>query len=180
LSMDSAWRGFLRRHWMAVAIFVPAAVLAFLWSIYVFLWFVGNAESSRMVPGILGLWTMANLVTFIIYAVLWELLLVGVPVAIGAVAGWRWWRGLPAEEKTGYRFGGKRSTGGGGGLSLLFFIAFCIKVYIDGKWNVPVALWTLDYVVDSAVTILVWGLVIFGIPAAIALTWWLRREMKKP
>jgi len=34
--------------------------------------------------------------------------------------------------------------------------------------------------VGSMVTILVWSLVIFGIPAAIALAWWLNREMKRP
>jgi hypothetical protein len=62
-----------------------------------------------------------------------------------------------------------RSTGGGGGFSLLLFIAFCIKVYIDGKWAVPIVTFTVDYVVCSLVAILVWALVIFGIPGVIAL-----------
>lgn len=171
----------MRRHWNAVAIFVVAGALAVAGAVYVFLWFVGSAQSSGMVPRTLGLWTMANLVTFILYSVFWELLLVGLPVAIGAVAAWLWWRRLPVEERMGYRFGGgSRSTGGGGGFSLLFFIAFCIKVFIDGKWNVALASFTVDYVVGSVVTILVWTLVIFGIPAAIALAWWIRRETKRP
>jgi len=133
-----------------------------------------------MVPSILGLWTMANLVTFIVYAVLWELLLIGVPIAIAGVIGWRWWKRIPREEWRGYRFSGRKRTSGGGGASLLFFVAFCIKVFVDGKWNVPIATFTLDYVVGSIITILVLGLIIVGIPATIGLTWWISREPKKP
>jgi hypothetical protein len=174
------WKDFMRMHWAAVAIFVLAGALALAGAVYVFLWFVGSSQSSGMVPSTLGLWTMANLVTFILYAIFWELLLVGIPIAVAAVAGWQWWKRLPDEERRGYHLGKRsRSTGGGGGVSLLFFIAFCIKVYVDGKWNVAIATFTLDYVVGSVITILVWGLVILGISAAIGLTWWIRHEMKK-
>jgi hypothetical protein len=175
---DSDWRSFVRKHWGAVAMFTLAAVLAFIGAVYVFLWFVGNVQSSGIVPRTLGLWTMGNLVTFILYATFWELLLIGVPVAIAAVVSWQWWRRLPEEERMGYHFGGRsRSAGGGGGVSLLFFIAFCIKVFVDGKWNTPIATFTLDYVVGSIVTILVWGLIIFGIPIAIGLIWWISRRV---
>jgi hypothetical protein len=58
-------------------------------------------------------------------------------------------------------------------------IAFAIKVYIDGNWNTPIADWTLNYVVDSMISILIWIVVIFGIPAAIGLIWWINHEMKK-
>ena len=168
----------MRKHWRLAALFVLGAALVFAGSVYVFLWFVGNAESSGQVPMTLGLWTMSHLVTFTLYAVFWELLLVGIPIVIAVVVGWQWWKRLPETERR-FHFGGrKRSTGGGGG-SLLLFIAFCIKVFIDGRWNVPIAAFTLDYVVGSLITILVWGIVILGIPAAIGLTWWISREMKK-
>jgi hypothetical protein len=96
------------------------------------------------------------------------------------VAGWQWWRKLPAEEKK-YRFFGRRSRtrGGGGGFSVLLFIAFAIKVFIDGNWNVAISTWTLDYVVGSMILILIWMVVIFGIPIAIGVVWWIRHEMKK-
>jgi hypothetical protein len=42
---------------------------------------------------------MANLVTFILHAIFWELLFIGIPAIIGAVAGWQWWKRLPEEEK---------------------------------------------------------------------------------
>jgi len=170
----------MRRHWGAVALFAVAAASVFAGAVFVFLWFVSTAQSSGLVPSTLSLWTMSNLVNFILYSIFWELLLIGVPVAIGGVAGWLWWRRLPYDEKSGYFFGGRsRSTRGGGGVSLLLFIAFALKVYLDGKWNTAIASFSVDYVVGSILTILVWGLVIFGIPAAIASAWWLRREMTR-
>ncbi|HME18704.1 MAG TPA: hypothetical protein VKF15_03090 [Nitrososphaerales archaeon] len=171
----------MRKHWEAVALFVVACALAFAGAVYVFLWFVKMAQSTGLVPSVLGSWTMANLVTFILNAIFWELLLVGIPVGLGAVACWLWWRRLPAEERRGYRFSGRRrrTAGGSGGFSLLFFIAFCIKVYLDDNWNVAIATWTLDYVVGSMVMILEWVLVIFGIPIAIGLAWWIRHESRK-
>jgi hypothetical protein len=177
----SDWRGFMRRHWKAVVIFVAAGALALAGSVYVFLWFARNAQSTGLVPTTLGLWTMSNLVNFILNAIFWELFLIGIPVVVGAVAGWMWWRRLPDAERRGYHFFGRRSraTGGSGGVSFFFFIAFCIKVYLDGNWNVPIGTWTLDYVVGSVVLILEWALVIFGIPVAIGAVWWIRHETRK-
>ena len=60
------WRGLVRRHWHVIAMFALGGILAFAGAVYVFLWFVSNAQSSGMVPSMLGLWTMANLVTFIV------------------------------------------------------------------------------------------------------------------
>jgi len=178
---SEGWKKFLRKHWNMVALFVVAVVLAFVGAVYVFLWFAGDAQSTGLVPATLGLWTMGNMVTFILHLIFWELLLIGIPVVIGAVAGWQWWKRLPIEEKKEYHFFGKRSrtTRGGGGVSLLFFVAFCIKVYVDGNWNVAIASWTLDYVVGSMISILVWTVIIFGVPAAIGVIWWIRHEMKK-
>jgi hypothetical protein len=180
-SGSEVWKKFLRKHWNMVALFVVAVILASVGAVYVFLWFVGDAQSTGMVPKTLGLWTMGNLVTFILYAIFWELLLIGVPLILAAVGGWLWWRRLPSDEKREYHFFGKRSrtTSGGVGVSLLIFVAFCIKVFVDGKWNVAIATFTFNYVVYSMLTILVWGLVIFGIPIAIGVIWWIRHEMKK-
>jgi hypothetical protein len=178
---SSDWKKFIIKHWSIVAVFAVAGILAIAGAIYVYLWFVGNAQSSGMVPSSLGLWTMNNVVTFILHAVFWELLLIGIPVAISAILGWQLWKRLPEEEKREYRFFGKRSRArnGGSGVSILFFVAFAIKVYVDGNWNVTISNWTLDYVVGSMVTLLVWGLVIFGIPMAIGGILWLHHEMNK-
>lgn len=180
---SKGWKRFLRKHWHMLVLFVAVTVLASVGAVYVFLWSVGDAQSSGMVPTILGLWTMGNMVTFLLHVIFWEVLLIGVPVILVAVAGWLWWRKLPIEEKKEYHFFGTRSrstSGGGGAISLLFWIAFCIKVFIDGNWNIAVATWTLDYLVYSCIWTLIWILIIFGIPACvIGIIWWLSHEKKK-
>src|SRR6059036_3823506 len=179
----SDWKRFMRKHWSIAAVFVAAGVLAFVGAVYVFLWFVENAQSSGLVPRTLGLWTMANLVNFILNAIFWELLLIGIPVIVAGFLGWRlWWKRIPVDERRVYRLFLKRSrtSRGGGGGGLLFFIAFCFKVYLDGNWNISIATFTLDYVVGSAILILEWGLVIIGIPVAVAAILWMRYELKRP
>ena len=180
---SEGWKKFLKKHWNIAAILVVVTGLAFIGSVYIYLWFVGDAQASGMVPSTLDLWSMANAVSFILHLIFWELLLIGIPAGIVAVIGWWWWKKLPIEEKKEYHFFGKSSktTNGGSGLSFLFFIAFCIKVYLDGNWNDAIATWTLDYVVNSMITILVWSLIIAGIPIAIGAIWWIHHEItKKP
>src|SRR5437016_8622298 len=99
----------MRKHWRTVATFVVAGILAVASAVYVFLWFVGNAQSTGLVPRTLGLWTMGNLVSFILDAIFWELLLVGIPVVVAVVGGWLLWKRLSDEEMRGYRLFRKRS-----------------------------------------------------------------------
>jgi hypothetical protein len=177
----SEGKKFMRKHWNIVAVFIAAGIVAAISAVYVFVWFVGNAQSTGLVPSTLGLWTMSNIVGFILHAIFWELLLIGIPVAIAAILGWQWWRRLPEEEKREYHFFGKRSRSrrAGGAISPLIFIAFAIKVYVDGNWNVAISTWKLDYVVGSMITILEWTVAIFAIPAIIGIVWWIRHEMNK-
>ena len=171
----------MRQHWKVFAAFLVAAILIFVGSIYVFLWYVSMAQSSGMVPSILGLWSFSHLVTFIIYLVFWELLLIGIPTVVVGILGWQlWWNKLAVQERTGLEMTGRKRTAGGSGFSFLFFIVFAIKVYLDGKWHDPIATFTLDYVVSSMITILIGGVLIIGVPALFGLTWSLSRGMKKP
>jgi hypothetical protein len=172
---------FIRKHWTAFAVFVLAAISALAAVVYVFIWFTGIAQTVGIVPLTLSLWSMDNVVMFILHAIFWELVLIGIPVAIGAVVGWIWWRRLPQEEKQQYHLSGKGSKGrdAGGVISHLLFIAFAIKVYIDGNWNTAIASFSLDYVVGSMVTILLWVIAIFTIPSIIALIWWISRGRTK-
>ena len=177
----SDWGKFFRKHWKIITVFVGAGILAFIGAVYVFLWFTGNAQSTGIVPSTLGLWTMGHLVSFILHAIFWELLFIGVPAIIAAVVGWQWWKRLPAEEKQEYHLfsKGSRSNRAGGAISPLLFIAFAIKVYVDGNWNAAISSFTLNYVVGSMFTILLWIVAIAVIPAIIGLVWWIRHEMNK-
>ena len=179
--MDSDGSGwaFIGRHRVAVSAFAVAAVALAAWAVYVFWWFTGNAQSTGLVPSSLGAWTMGNLVNLIIYAILWELVLVGIPVALVAIVGWMWWKKLPVSEKTMNRWRGGRGTARGSGFGFLFFIAFAIKVYLDGNWNMPISAYSLNYVVGSLITILAVLAAIVGIPVAIGLIWWASRMSKR-
>jgi len=180
--IPEVWKKFLRKHWNMLVVFVVGAILASIGAVLVFLWFLGDAQSTGLVPMTLDLWTMGYMVTFLLHLILWEVLFIGIPVIIAAVAGWLWWRRLPDEEKKEYHFFGTRSratSGGGGAIELLVFIAFCIKVLTDGNWDVAFATWTFDYLVYSYLSALIWVLVIFGIPMALGIIWWIRHEMKK-
>ena len=178
---SNEWKEFLKKHWNMLVYWIIAAIFAIIGGIFVYLWFVGEAQSTNMVPMTLGEWTMGHMVTFILHLLFWEIVIIGIPVAIAAIVGWLWWKKIPEEERKEYHFFGKRNhaQNGGGGISFLFFIAFCIKVYIDGNWDLAIASWTLNYVVDSMITILVYGAIIFGIPAIIIGLVWLSREIKK-
>jgi len=179
LSEPASFWPFLKKHKGAFALFVVGVIAAFAWAVYVFWWFTNNAQSTGLVSPSLSAWTMGNLVNFVIYSILWELLLVGVPVGVAAIVAWMWWRRLPYEERVSYHWGRRsRSAGGSGGFSGLLFIAFAVKVYVDGNWNVPIASYSVNYVVGSCITILAWVAVVFGIPVAIGLTWWASRRLK--
>ncbi len=182
---DRIWIIFMRRHWKAFILFVIGAIMALIGAILVYLWFVGDAQSTGLVPMILSLWTMGHLVSFILNLIIWEFLLIGVPIIIVVLAIYFiWWKKLPYEERGEYRrgnlFGSRsRSSNGGGAISFIVFIAFLIKVYIDGNWNVPFADWTFDYLVYSYLEVFIWILIIIGIPMAIGGTLWLHRELKR-
>ena len=180
-STESGWGKFMRKHLAAFASFIVAAILAVAGAVYVLVWFTGNAQATDLVPSTIGLWTMGNTVDFILHAIFWELVLIGIPAAIAAVIGWLWWKRIPEEEKRTYQLSGKRSRSrnAGGAISPLLFIAFAIKVYVDGNWNLAISTYSLDYVVGSMVTILIWTVAIFAIPAIIGLIWWIHHETAK-
>ncbi|MBU7014432.1 MAG: hypothetical protein HXS52_12430 [Theionarchaea archaeon] len=183
---EKIWKKFLKKHWKAIVFLVVGVILAFIGAILVYLWFVEKAQVTGLVPATLDLWTMGHLVAFVLRVIFWEVLFIGVPVLVVALAVWRlWWERFPHEEKEEYKrehlFSGtrSRSRNEGGGISFLIFIAFIIKIYLDGNWNVPFAAWTFDYLVYSCVKVLGWVIIIFGIPLAIGGTVWLLYEMKK-
>lgn len=171
---------FIRKHWTIITVFAVAGILAAAGAVYVFWWFTENAQTAGLVPPTLNLWTMNNVVMYILNFIFWELVLIGIPAAVGAVIGWQWWKRLPAEEKKEHMFGQRsRSRNASGAFSPLFFIAFAIKVYVDGNWNSAISTWTLDYVVSSVITILVWIAAILAIPAIIGVIWWIHSTTDK-
>ena len=177
---ENGWKKFIKNHWNMVIFWIIIGVIAAIGAVFIYLWFVGDAQSSNMVPTALGDWSLGHIIVFMLHLLFWELLIIGIPVAVAAIAGWMWWKKIPEEERNEYQFFKRSKTENGGeGISFLFFVAFCIKVYLDGNWDLPISSWTLDYVVDSSISILVWGAIVFGIPAIIIGLIWLSQEVKK-
>ena len=182
---EKIWKKFIKKQWKMLALCITVAIVAVISAILVFLWFVGDAQATDLVPTTLNLWTMGYLVTFLLHLLFWEVLFIGIPVIIAVAAIYiLWWKKLPDEERNEYRSGhlfGKRSRSkdGGGAITFLVNIGFIIKVYLDGNWNVPFATWTFDYLVYSYLWVIIWMVIIFGIPIVIGGSLWLRHEMKK-
>lgn len=182
---EKIWKKFLRKHWKILILFVVGVILASIGAVLVFLWFVGDAQSTGLIPVLLGSWAMGHILPFLLYLLFWEFIFIGIPVIIGAaVTYFLWWKKLPDTERREYRDGhlfGKhsRSTDASGGISFLVFIVFSIKVYLDGNWGVAIATWKFDYLVYSCLWALIWILIIFGIPMALGGIWWIRHQMKK-
>ena len=166
---SNSWKKFLKLHWNMLAVWIIAAIVAAIGAIQVFLWFVSEAQSTALVPASLAQWSMNNIVMFIIHLIFWELLIIGIPLAIAGIGAWLWYKKIPEPERKQYTFFDKdtNTEKGGSGVSFLLFVGFCLKVYIDGNWNDAIASWTLNYVVDSMVTIIFWTAIVFGIPALI-------------
>ena len=182
---EKIWKIFLRKHWKMLIIFVVGAILASIGAVLVFLWFVGDAQSTGLIPVLLGSWAMGHIIPFLLHLIFWEFIFIGIPVIIAAaVTYFLWWKKLPDKERKEYRdehLFGKRSrkTDGGGVISFLIFIVFCVKVYLDGNWGVAIATWKFDYLVYSYLWAIIWILIIFGIPMALGGLWWMHHEMKK-
>jgi len=128
---NKAWKNLLKRHWQMFILFIIVAITAIIGAIYVFLWFVGDAQSTGLVPKILGSWTMGNLISFILNFIFWEILFIGIPlIIVFAIVYLLWWKKLPDDERKEYRKGhifGKRSkrTDGEGAISFLIFVFSC-------------------------------------------------------
>lgn len=169
---------FMRRHWAAAAVFIAGVVLAAAWGVYVFWWFAGSAVASGLVPVTLGLWTTGNLIIFMLNMILWETILTGIPVAVGLGLAWVWWRRLPESgtlRNPLFGKGSKRSDGSAG-FSLFLFLAFVIKVYLDGNWNVAISTFSLAYVVGSVITIMAWFAAVLAVPAIVVAGWWFSKQ----
>lgn len=182
---EKIWMKFMRKRWKAFAMCVATVIAAIIGIILVFLWFVGHAQSTGLVPALLGSWSMGYFITFLLHLIFWELVLVGIPVIVVIAAIYHlWWKKLPSDERKEYKrkklFGKRtRKTDAGEGFSFLIFIVFVIKIWLDGNWNMSFENWTFDYLVYSWLTALVWILIIIGIPILIGALWWLNKEMKK-
>lgn len=175
--MDEKQKRFLKRHWKMTIVFATLFAAAISAAILVFLWFVGIAQSTSLVPSTIGQFSIGSLVLFIFHAIFWELLLVvsWVLVAVAIIIV-KWYKTLPEEERDGWPKRGKREESDAFG----FFIgiAWLIVVWLDGRWNLAFDSWTLNDWVYSGLAACGWVFLIFGIPMALYFIWFIMNERK--
>ena len=183
---DKIWKKFLRNQWKLIAFMIVVCIVAAIGAVYVFLWFVEDAQLTGLVPTTLASWSMGFLITFFVNLLIWEVLFIVIPLIIVAILVWQlWWNKIPDKERKEYKHAhlpfGKRSkrTDSSGGISFLVFVFFALKVWMDGNWGVPFATWKLDYLVYSYLWAIIVVVGIFGIPILIGGTWWLYYQLTK-
>lgn len=189
---EERWKKFLKNHWKISLLIAGGLVIAVIGAIYVFLWRTTGPEAIAQYPPTLDLWTVGYIITLVLNVILWEFLIIGIPVIAAAIIIFLlWWNKLPAEEKQEYS-GSPKEKGtrkkiparrGSGIFGFLVTITWLIIIYINGNWNVTFANWNYTYLIYSVLAAILWDLIIFGIPIAVLvgiyLIWWSRRELKK-
>ena len=159
-------------------VIIGVGIGAAIGALLVFLWVVKNGQATGLIPKLLGEWTVGHFIIFILHVILWELLFIGIPVAVAACLIYMlWWRKLPEEEKRPSR--GISAGKSSGGISFLVTIVWLIIVWIDGRWNLAFQSWTLNDWVYSWLTAFLWVSLIIGSPVVIGGIWWLRKELRE-
>ena len=178
ISNEVFWKNLATQYWYYVVIFAAIIVGAIIGCILTVNWYVDNQTIGGNGTWTFNQFSMKSSLSWVIYLFFWILLLVGAPTAGigGFIVALNWFSLLPedlkVEMKTRWKKDEelrksrkKRDTGGA--FSFLMFIGVCIYIYIDDNWSTSFGNLDLSYFVHAYLTILMWGLIIFGIPAAI-------------
>jgi len=64
---DKSWKIFVKKHWNMLAFWIIAGAVAVVGAVLVYLWFVGEAQATEMVPAVLGQWSMSHMITFLLH-----------------------------------------------------------------------------------------------------------------
>ncbi|GAG25875.1 unnamed protein product, partial [marine sediment metagenome] len=76
------WTRKIKEHWKAFTVFIIGCAVALAGAILVLFWFIETSPIGAMGTATIGEWTLAWIWEFFIFLVLWELLIVGIPVAV--------------------------------------------------------------------------------------------------
>ena len=175
-SEETYWKEFAKKHWKLFAVAIAACVVLFIGALLVIIFYINTSPIGGQGTWTFDQWTLNNIVGFIIQIVLWELLFVGIPAGVFfGVGGYIWWNRLPDEEKQEMKAREKknkhrkRNAGGSGGGSFFMFIAYCIYLAGQGKYDTMFGAESYSYWVFAGFYTLMWIFIIIGIPVCIIL-----------
>lgn len=187
-SKETYWKEFAKKNWKLIAVAFVACVILFIVALLVLILYINTSPIGGMGTWTLNDWTLNYIVGFMIQIILWELLFVGLPAGIFfGVGGYLWWSRLSEEDKQEYKAREKknkhrkRNAGGSGGGSFFMFIAYCIYIATQGKYDTPFGNESYSYWVFAGFYTFMWLLIIFGIPIAVILlivylTYWRKKS----
>lgn len=172
---NKAWKNFFRRHWKATLLMIVGIVLAIAVAIFVFLGVVADAQSTGLVPAMLGEWTVGYSVIFVLTLVFWELVLVGswvFPIAL--ITYFVWYKRLPSKERKEYERNCGKSKNNC--MSILATLIWLVIVRMGGKWDLAFQSWTFNDWVFSWLAAGLWVLLIFVALGTVFVVWSLAKK----
>ncbi len=176
LSDEVFWKRKIKEHYKTFIVIIIAGVCAIIGLLLVLFWFMQTSPIGGQGSWLFNDWSLMHVVCFIILLILWELLFVGIPVALFfGVGGYIWWNRLSEEKKQEFRDREKKKThrareaGGGGGFGLFMFIAYCVYMAVQGYYDVSFGTFPYSFWIYSWFLTLMWILIVLGIPACLIL-----------
>ena len=178
------WKNLAVRYWYFVVIFGVLIIGAIIGFILTLDWYVDTSAIGGNGSWTFDQFSMGTAVLWVIFLFLWIVLRVVLPTlaVAGIIIAIIWFAVLPPElkEEIKLRFKEERhhgkKSGGGGACGFLIFIGICIYIYIDGNWLTEFGSLSIRYFIDAWITVVIWGLIIFGIPAVIVgIIWFVRK-----
>lgn len=188
ISNEVFWKNLATQYWYFVVIFGLIIIGAIVGCILTVNWYIDTQSIGGNGSWTFDRFSMKTALLWMIYLVIWILLLVGLPtLAVGGfIVAINWFALFPTDLKEDIKLRWKKDeekrkrlgkkTDSGGAFSFLMFIGVCIYVYVDGNWSTEFGSLNLRYFVNAYITVLIWGLIIFGIPAVIfGITWFVKK-----
>lgn len=170
-SSDEFWPMKIKEHWKAFIVFVIGCIFALAGALYVLFWHIESSSIGLNGTATIGEWTIAWIWQFFIYLIIWELIFVGIPVAIAFGLGWYvFWKRLSEKEKAEFKGREKkkhRGSSASAGFGIVTFIVFSIYMYLKGEIYTPFNNHPYSYWIYSWFEALGWLLLIAAIPAVI-------------
>lgn len=205
ISDEAFWKLMLKKHFWKLVPFIAVIIAAFISGVYVFVTLIELPTEYPEGPYALWYfndWSIGRVIWFVIIFLVRELLFVGLPtLGVFAIIGAIIWFTLPDADRAEIKARGKRREakkkkkeekewwdkkgkpvaqgGGGGGFVFLVWVAFLIIVAVNGNWDVQFGNLNLFYFVETFIWAIIWVGIIFGIPAAILLIWWIRKKLNQ-
>ncbi|TFF87428.1 MAG: hypothetical protein EU548_10300 [Promethearchaeota archaeon] len=181
------WMGMIKKYWYAIILYSLALVGFIVGAIVVLSLYISAPDIAGG-----GVWTFDDFslgaaLLWIIFLVLWELLLVVLPVAayLGIVTAIFWYAILSEEDKVAMKEREKRekhpkkTEKGGGAAGFIFFLAFLCVVAIDGNFWVRSGDLSYSYYVYAYLVGVMWTCIVLGVPALIGGLIYLSKKWKQ-